>query len=299
MEAVRQAARLAAAVGADLILVHVLDTGRTVDVGVDVEGEAEQTLDAGSAIARWLDVVPDARVLSGDPSVALIEFSETNGVDLVCVGPDAGMLGGAIRIGRVAIHILRESRCSVLVARRAEPNFPSRIGCAVDGSEASVETALAAAALAAATGAELRLVHVVPVFRGHNTEWTLRADEASPPELEPSVAAAVSLGVTPIREMAMGRPERALVARGRAGGGRSHGRRTPWHPRRPARARERERARLPPRAVLGHGREGCPRRRLRKDLGGRARRRFETGSGSRSRSPRSWWRCSCSSSRSS
>ena len=96
--------------------------------------------------------------------------------------------------------------------RRAEPNFPSRIGCAVDGSEASVDTALAAAALAAATGAELRLVHVVPVFRGHNTEWTLRADEASPPELEPSVAAAVSLGVTPIREMAMGRPERALVA---------------------------------------------------------------------------------------
>ena len=75
-----------------------------------------------------------------------------------------------------------------------------------------METALAAAALAAATGAELRLVHVVPVFRGHNTEWTLGADEASPPELEPSVAAAVSLGVTPIREMAMGRPERALVA---------------------------------------------------------------------------------------
>jgi nucleotide-binding universal stress UspA family protein len=212
MEAVRQAARLAASVGADLLLVHVLDTGRTVDVGVDVEGDAERTLDAGSAIARSLDVVPDARVLSGDPSVALIEFAETNGVDLVCVGPDAGVLGGAIRIGRVAIHILRESRCSVLVARHAEPNFPSRIGCAVDGSEASVETALAAAALAAAAGAELRLLHVVPVFRGHNAEWTLGPDEASPPEMEPSVTAAMSLGVNPIREMAMGRPERALVA---------------------------------------------------------------------------------------
>lgn len=212
MEAVRQAARLAASVGADLLLVHVLDTGRTVDVGVDVEGDAERTLDAGGAIARSLDVVPDARVLSGDPSVALIEFAETNDVDLVCVGPDAGVLAGAISIGRVAIHVLRESRCSVLVARHAEPNFPSRIGCAVDGSEASVETALAAAALAAATGAELRLVHVVPVFRGHNAEWTLGPDEASPPEMEPSVAAAMSLGVSPIREMAMGRPERALVA---------------------------------------------------------------------------------------
>lgn len=55
-------------------------------------------------------------------------------------------------------------------------------------------------------------MHVVPVFRGHNTEWTLGPEDASPPELEPSVAAASSLGVTPIRQMAMGRPERTLVA---------------------------------------------------------------------------------------
>ena len=212
MEAVRQAATVAAAAGAGLMLVHVIDSDRAQDVDVDIEREAEGVLDAASAVARSLTVVPDTRIVRGDPSLALIEFSETNGVDLVCVGPDAGLLGGAIRIGRVAIHVLRESRCSVLVARHAGPDFPSRIGCAVDGSEASVETALAAAGLSAATGAELRLVHVVPVFRGHNTEWILSADEASPPELEPSVSAAESLGVKPIREMAMGRPERALVA---------------------------------------------------------------------------------------
>lgn len=209
-ESVRQAARLAAAVGADLILVCVIDTGRPHDL--DVEREAEGTLEAASAVARSLNVEPDARILSGDPGVALIEHAELDGVDLLCVGPDAGLLGGAIRVGRIANHVLREARCSVLVARRAGPEFPYRIGCAVDGSEGSVETALAAAALAAATGAELRLVHVVPVFRGHNTEWTLGPDEASPPELEPSVMAASSLGVTPIREMAMGRPERTLVA---------------------------------------------------------------------------------------
>jgi nucleotide-binding universal stress UspA family protein len=212
MESVRQAARLAAAVGADLILVHVIDTGRTHDVDDDVEREAEGTLEAASAIARSLDVVPDGRILSGDPSVALIEFAETNGVDLICVGPDAGLLEGPIAIGRVAVRILREARCSVLVARRAGLDFPSRIGCAVDGSDASVETALAAAAFAAATGAGLRLVHVVPVFRGQNTAWIIDPDEASPPELEPSVLAASSLGVSPIREMAMGRPERAIIA---------------------------------------------------------------------------------------
>jgi nucleotide-binding universal stress UspA family protein len=55
-------------------------------------------------------------------------------------------------------------------------------------------------------------VHVVPVFRGDSAEWTLESDEASPPELEPSVTAASSRGVIPVREMAMGRPERALIA---------------------------------------------------------------------------------------
>ena len=76
MEAVRQAAMLAAAVRAGLLLVHVIDTGRTTDVDVDVEREADETLEAASAIARSLEVVPDARVLSGDPSVALLGFAE-------------------------------------------------------------------------------------------------------------------------------------------------------------------------------------------------------------------------------
>jgi nucleotide-binding universal stress UspA family protein len=81
----------------------------------------------------------------------------------------------------------------------------------VDGSESSAETAGFAAAIAAVTGAELRVLHVIPVFRGHDTEWTLGDDEDSPPELQPAVRSASARGVTPIREMAMGRPEHALV----------------------------------------------------------------------------------------
>jgi nucleotide-binding universal stress UspA family protein len=68
-----------------------------------------------------------------------------------------------------------------------------------------------AAGLAAATGAELRLLHVIPVFRGDEREWTLGAQEESPAEIQGPVAAAVQAGVTPVREMAMGRPEHAIV----------------------------------------------------------------------------------------
>ena len=70
----------------------------------------------------------------------------------------------------------------------------------------------AAATVAAATRADLHLLHVVPVFRGNNTEWTLGADEESPPELEPAVNAATSRGVIAVRDMAMGHPEHALLA---------------------------------------------------------------------------------------
>jgi nucleotide-binding universal stress UspA family protein len=209
-EAARQAVRLASALGASLELLFVVDTTRPHRQEVEAEGEA--------ALARVVRLAADAgvqapsRLVAGDPAEALVEEAREHGADLLAVGPDAGILGGAIRVGQVAARVLREAPCSVLLAREASRAFPERILCGVDGSEGSVRTAALAGRLAAATGAELRLLHVVPVFRGDNAEWTLDPDEPSPPELEPSVRAVEAEGLTPIREMAMGRPESAIVA---------------------------------------------------------------------------------------
>ncbi|HKE53684.1 MAG TPA: universal stress protein [Actinomycetota bacterium] len=204
-EAVRQASLLAAAVQARVILAHVIED-RPYE-----EGQPERALDAAVATARAVGADPETRFLTGDPAGAMVKEAEREGVDLLCVGPDSGLLGGAIRFGHVAGKILRDGRCSVLIGRRAGDRFPRQVACAVDGSEASVLTALAAAGVALATGAELSLLHVVPVFRGRNEEWTLGPDEEDPEELEASVKAVSALGVTPIREMAMGRPEHTLV----------------------------------------------------------------------------------------
>ena len=210
-EAARQAAGLAARSGAELLLAYVIDTGHPHDAD-DVEAEAEAALERAAAPARDLDAKADAHLLAGSPAKALLHESRETGADLICVGQDAGLLGGAIRVGRVAEHVMREAECSVLIARTAGPAFPERILCGVDGSEASAQTAALAGAVAASSGAELRLVHVVPVFRGRDAEWTLEKDEPSPPELETSVAAATAQGVVPKRDVAMGRPEHALVA---------------------------------------------------------------------------------------
>ena len=208
-EAVRQGARITSALGAELDVVYVVETDRPHDT--DVERDAEAALERAALKAKDFGVTADLRILAGDPYEMLVSEARDHGADLVCLGPDGGLLGGAIRVGRVAKHVLGHAPCSVMLARAAA-TFPSKITCGVDGSEASIETASLAASIAAATGAELHLLHVVPVFRGRDSEWTLDEGEESPTELEPAVRAATERGVQPVRDMAMGRPEHALVA---------------------------------------------------------------------------------------
>lgn len=209
-EAARQAGRLAAATGAALDLAFVVDTHRAHDE--DVEAEAEAALDRAGAGPREAGVQASPRILAGDPAEVLVREARDHGIDLLAVGPDTGLLHGALRFGRTAAHVVGQAPCSVLVARAASDGFPTRIACGVDGSDASVATATLAGSIAGVTGAELHLIHVIPVFRGRDAEWTLEPEEPSPPELEASTLALAALGVTPVRDMAMGRPEHALVA---------------------------------------------------------------------------------------
>ncbi len=210
-EAVRQGARLASALGAAFEVTYVLDARHA---GVEGEPEAKKVLGQAAGLAGAERVEAETRVLAGEPAEALVEEATDHKFDLVCVGADAGLLGTPIHVGRVAAHVLRESHCSVLVAREARTGgeaFPSRVLCGVDGSEGATGAALVAAEVAAATGAELRLMHVVPVFHGGNVEWPVAVDREGFEGLGPAAAEAAERGVVPVREMAMGRPAAALV----------------------------------------------------------------------------------------
>ena len=206
-EAVGRAAQLASVTGAALDLVYVIDSGRPHDA--DVEPKAEAVLHKAEAIAAR-SLPASAKVVAGDPAQALLEEA-AHAVDVICVGPDAGLLGGRIRVGRVAAHVLRHAPCSVLVGREAGSKFPVNILCGVDGSNTSIETAGLAARIAVASGAELRLQNVVPVFEGDEREWTLDDDEPDPIEIESAAQVARAAGARPIRERALGRPEYAIL----------------------------------------------------------------------------------------
>ncbi|MGH2579716.1 MAG: universal stress protein [Actinomycetota bacterium] len=206
-EAVGRVAQLASVTGAALDLVFVIDTSRPHD---ESEPKAEAVLHRAEAIAAR-SVPANTKVVAGDPAEALLEEAADHAVDLICVGPDAGLLGGRVRVGRVAAHVLRHAPCSVLVGREAGSTFPGSILCGVDGSDSSIETAGLAARIAVAAGAELRLQHVVPVFEGDEREWTLDDDEPDPTEIESAAQVARAAGARPIRERALGRPEYAIL----------------------------------------------------------------------------------------
>jgi nucleotide-binding universal stress UspA family protein len=208
-EAVGRAARLASVTAAALDLVYVIDTRRPHDEA-EVEPKAEAVLHSAEAIAAR-NVPAGARVVAGDPAEALVEEAADHAVDVICVGPDAGLLGGRVRIGGVAAHVLRHAPCSVLVGREAGSTFPVNILCGVDGSNTSIETAGLAARIAVASRAELRLQHVAPVFEGDERGWTLDDDEPDPTEIESAAQAARAVGARPIRERALGRPEYTIL----------------------------------------------------------------------------------------
>jgi universal stress protein E len=208
-EAVGRAARLASLTGAALDLAYVIDTKRPHDK--EVEPKVEAALQRAETLASKEGVAATTKVVAGDPAEALVGEAVDHAADLICVGPDAGILGGTVHVGRVAAHVLRHAPCSVMVGRKAGPTFPGSILCGVDGSDSSVETAGLAARLAVAAGVELRLQHVIPVFAGDKREWTLDDDEPDPIEIESAAQAARAGGARLIRERALGRPEYAIV----------------------------------------------------------------------------------------
>ena len=153
---------------------------------------------------------PDTRIVAGDPAASLIAEADERRADLICVGPDAGLTTRPPRIGRVASRVLREAPCSVLVGRSIGRSFPSRILCGIDGSEDSADLAAFAVWIAAAAQAEIRLVHVVPLFQSRARGRRV-IESLSSPELDRATGAATARDVVQTREVRRGRPERRLV----------------------------------------------------------------------------------------
>jgi nucleotide-binding universal stress UspA family protein len=215
-EAVRQAAALAGATGAALDLVHVVDTTLASPSPWATGATAvREALEEAVRIASKEGIEPEARELFGGAASTLVSHAADRRADLIAVGPDAGFIERPRLMGGVAVHVLRDARCSVLVARPrgddARP-FRSNVLCAVDSGPPSMEAARVAALVARLTGARLQLVHAVPIRgSGGSIGWAVEEGTDGPDPLDRATGLARSEGVASSRELALGRPGPAIA----------------------------------------------------------------------------------------
>lgn len=123
--------------------------------------EELQRATAENALAAAKDYVapsaaPIGKLVRGSPVAELLREIERSEGTLVAVGSSGtGRLLGIVE-GEVATEIVHRAPCSVLVARRAEGEFPRRLVVGIDGSTESAAAYAAARYLSERFGAELR-----------------------------------------------------------------------------------------------------------------------------------------------
>lgn len=203
-EALRQGARLTAAIGGPLIVCHVLPELLRVGMlfpqwqGVDpIAGEA-LAVAAREAVGRQLesvlgDAVKDVQVVidSGTAHVGLLAQADALGAGVIITGP-----------GRVAGQVVRHATVPVLVAR---PSPAGVVVGATDFSDPALPALRAAASEAHRRAASLHLVHALDL----GVYMMASAPATAGPYMESLSALALS-GFDELRAAAEGRLKEAL-----------------------------------------------------------------------------------------
>jgi len=176
-EVVHQAAWLARRFHAEIILLHVvtpisypvgiLEGGHEItarDLHAHVVQRAQETLER--SLRPELEGIAVTRlVLRGDPAEEIVNTASDQNAGLIVMSTFGGGTFYRYLLGSVTAKVLQESPCPIWAGAHLE-DPPARefsirnVLCSVDLTEHSRHTVSAAAKMAAAVGATLRLVHI-------------------------------------------------------------------------------------------------------------------------------------------
>jgi predicted dinucleotide-binding enzyme/nucleotide-binding universal stress UspA family protein len=162
LAAVRAAARLQLAEGS-LRFVAAANFAKAAQAGMDATHAAEQLQDeaeAALAEARALEPSAPGKLVIGNPAAALLREAESDETTLVVVGSHGHRRTAAMLLATVALTLLRDAPCSVLIAREpTEPEtWPRAVVAGVDGSSESAAALTVARELADRFEASVRAV---------------------------------------------------------------------------------------------------------------------------------------------
>jgi nucleotide-binding universal stress UspA family protein len=173
-EAIRQADEWARAVGAELVVCHVMPSPLGVNmlfpqlnaqIAIDLPARRERVIERLTAImsnvtGRAADGYA-VMVDDGHPAAVIVDKAERYLADLIVIGSHGHSGVRELVLGGVASQVVRHAHCPVLIAR-PHPRT-GVVLCATDFSDPAQPAVHAAAAEARRRGARLTLMHVLDI----------------------------------------------------------------------------------------------------------------------------------------
>lgn len=229
--ATRHALAVAAATGAPLDFVHVVETGGPGALGTlldpDVVRDRGGTiLRTAEALAADVGVETTADLREGRPHEEILERAAECGSDLVVLGERGAGAGGAARrlLGGVTTKVLRAGERPVLVVPRADRVDRARVDPAsieyrrlllpTDGSKLAAAAVPHAVAVAAGFGSTIHVVSAVDVPAAGRRSDPAGVSDAIVEDLEDQARTAVSAMADRVTDVT-DRPVETAVLRGR------------------------------------------------------------------------------------
>jgi nucleotide-binding universal stress UspA family protein len=134
-------------------------SGFVVPVFLELEAQQAAAKRALDSVRAELEGVEARTLLARDTSwEALIREAERERATLIAVGSHGIGRARGIVLGSTTTEVVHKAHCSVLVARKAEPDFPRAIVVGIDGSPGSAAAFDVARELSARSGTTLRPV---------------------------------------------------------------------------------------------------------------------------------------------
>ncbi|CAN5729789.1 universal stress protein [soil metagenome] len=172
---------LARKVGGDLLLVSVIEAPSEFGVWLHANETIEAWVDHHFKVDQYLTGIADqisgfqvdALVSTGNPSVEINLIARDQTEPVIVMGSHARSGFSRLAIGSVAVSVIHDANCPVIVVRELD-ELPESAGIgpldrllvALDGSEFAEEALSAAQAVLGATGLNIHLLQVV-----ETTKW--------------------------------------------------------------------------------------------------------------------------------
>lgn len=123
-KATRQAAYLAKTTGAELVILHVVETSFAWYTGAfyqqiidELRSYGEKVLERAADIAAEAGVKASTRSVDGHSGTAIVRVAEREGADLIVLGALGRSMVEEALVGSISHYVVRHAHCPVLVVK--------------------------------------------------------------------------------------------------------------------------------------------------------------------------------------